>query len=65
MMRHILFKLEYLFSKSSMMQGLKVEAVARIFLCSGRSYLNAGKHWAASVLHPILEIRGHYTTSQH
>ena len=26
--------------------------------------LNAGRHWAASVFRPILEIRGHSTTSQ-
>jgi len=39
-----------------MMQEWKVETVTRIFLCSGR---NAGRHWA-SVLHPILEIRGHH-----
>jgi len=27
--------------------------------------LHAWWHWAASVFHPILEIRGHSTTSQH
>ena len=35
MMQHILFKLEYLFSKS-MMQGWEMEVATRIFLCSGR-----------------------------
>jgi len=63
MMWHILFKLEYLFSKSSMMQGWKVEAATRIFLREDHC-LNAGRHWAASVL-PILEIQSHSTTSQH
>ena len=37
MMRHILFKLEYLFSKSSTMQGWEMETATRIFFCSGRS----------------------------
>jgi len=48
-----------------MMQGWKVAAAKRIFLCSGRSLPKRGKTLgAASVFRPILEIWGH-STSQH
>ena len=57
MMRHILFKLEYLFNKSSTTQGWKMEAATWIFL--DREGLNAWRHWLVSVFHPILEIRSH------
>jgi len=63
MMWHILPKLEYLFSKSSMMQG-KWKRLRGFSFVREDHCLNAERHWAV-VLHPILEIRGHSTTSQH
>jgi len=46
------------------MQEWEMEAATRIFLCSERS-LSKRVKTVASVFHPILEIRGHFTTSQH
>jgi len=46
-----------------MMQGWKVEAATRIFLREDHC-LNAGRHWAASVL-PILEPFHHLSALCH
>ena len=60
-MRHILFKLEYLFSKSSMMQRWEMKAAMRIFLCSERSLSKRVKTGQCFSSH----FRDHSTTSQH
>ena len=62
MLRHILFKLEYLFSRRWCKDG-KWKRLRGFSFVREDHCLNAWRLWAASVLHPILEIQGHSITS--
>jgi len=67
MMRHILFKLEYLQYLPSRWQCKEMEAATRIFLCSGESLFKLaktlGSQWSLSYFRNW--TRDHSTISQH